>query len=90
MKVAMGVGLFPTKPPSRIRELTPLAEDSHADLVPGRLVDRFALAGTPDGCRARIEQIAGFGIDPIAIIPFPPPGGDRGRIMRHVADLVSA
>jgi 5,10-methylenetetrahydromethanopterin reductase len=61
---------------------------NHADLVPDSLVDRFALAGTPDECRARVDQLRDLGIDEIAIVPFTPPGGDRGRTMRHFADIV--
>lgn len=64
-------------------------EASHADLVPDSLVDRFALAGTPEECRERVEQLAKLGIDQIAIIPFTPPGGDRGRTMKHFADIVA-
>jgi 5,10-methylenetetrahydromethanopterin reductase len=63
-------------------------EASHADLVPDSLVDRFALAGTPEECRARVEQIADLGIDQISIIPFTPPGGDRGKTMEVFADLI--
>ena len=64
-------------------------EASHADLVPDSLVDRFALAGTPEECRARVEEMSGLGIDQISIIPFTPPGGDRGKTMRHFADIVA-
>lgn len=63
-------------------------EANHADLVPDSLVDRFALAGTPDECRARVDQLRDLGIDQISIVPFTPPGGDRGRTMRHFADIV--
>jgi 5,10-methylenetetrahydromethanopterin reductase len=63
-------------------------EASHADLVPDSLVDRFALAGTPEECRARVAEIADLGIDQLAIIPFTPPGGDRGRTMELFAGIV--
>jgi 5,10-methylenetetrahydromethanopterin reductase len=63
-------------------------EAAHADLVPDSLVDRFALAGTPDECRERVAELAGLGIDQIAIVPFTPPGGDRGRTMELFADIV--
>ena len=64
-------------------------EASHADLVPDSLVDRFALAGTPDECRERVAQIAELGIDQISIIPFTPPGGDRGRTMELFAEIAA-
>lgn len=64
-------------------------EASHADLVPDSLVDRFALAGTPEECRARIEELASLGLDQLSIIPFTPPGGDRGATMRRFAELMS-
>jgi 5,10-methylenetetrahydromethanopterin reductase len=64
-------------------------EASHADLVPDSLVDRFALAGTPDECRERVARIQDLGIDQMSIIPFTPPGGDRGQTMRLFADIMS-
>jgi 5,10-methylenetetrahydromethanopterin reductase len=63
-------------------------EADHADLVPDSLVDRFALAGTPDQCRDRVAELAQLGIDQISIVPFTPPGGDRGRTMELFADLL--
>ena len=64
-------------------------EASHADLVPDSLVDRFALAGTPDECRERIAELEDLGIDQMSIIPFTPPGGDRGKTMRTFAELMA-
>lgn len=64
-------------------------EATHADLVPDSLVDRFALAGTPDECRDRIAALQGLGVDQMSIIPFTPPGGDRGRTMELFADLMN-
>ena len=62
-------------------------EAGHAHLVPDSLVDRFALAGTPDECRERVAVLASSGIDQISIIPFTPPGGDRGRTMELFASI---
>jgi 5,10-methylenetetrahydromethanopterin reductase len=59
----------------------------HADLVPDELVDLFALAGTPDECRARLEQIAQLGVDQVAIVPFVRPGESRGPTMRRFAEI---
>lgn len=64
-------------------------EASHADLVPDSLVDRFALAGTPEECRERIAELEGLGIDQMSIIPFTPPGGDRAHTMRSFAELMA-
>lgn len=63
-------------------------EASHADLVPDSLVDRFALAGTPDECRDRLRELRGLGVDQVSIIPFTPPGGDRGQTMKLFAELM--
>jgi 5,10-methylenetetrahydromethanopterin reductase len=65
-------------------------EANHADLVPDELVDMFALAGTPDECQKRLQEIQGLGIDQVSIIPFVPPGGDRGETMRTFAQIADA
>jgi len=49
------------------------------------LVDKFAIAGTVDQCRAQIERIQKTGIQQIAIIPYSPPGGSREETIRGFA-----
>jgi 5,10-methylenetetrahydromethanopterin reductase len=62
-------------------------EADHADIVPDELVDLFALAGTPDECRASLEQISGLGIDQVSIVPFVPPGESRAPTIRTFAEI---
>ena len=52
---------------------------NHAEVIPDWLVDKFAIAGTVDQCRAQIERIKKTGIQQIAIIPYSPPGGAAKR-----------
>jgi 5,10-methylenetetrahydromethanopterin reductase len=43
----------------------------HSALVPDALVDRYAIAGTPEEVRAKVESLVSVdGIDEIAIIPW--------------------
>lgn len=62
-------------------------EANHADLVPDDLVDLFALAGTPDECRKRLEDIAGLGVNQVSIVPFVKPGDDRAHTIRTFAEI---
>jgi 5,10-methylenetetrahydromethanopterin reductase len=62
-------------------------EAGHADLVPDELVDLFALAGTPEECRARLKDIAGRGVDQVSIVPFVPPGQSRAPTLRTFAEI---
>jgi 5,10-methylenetetrahydromethanopterin reductase len=62
-------------------------EAHHGDLVTDDLVDLFALAGTPDSCRARIAALKASGVDQVAIVPFVPAGGDRANTMRTFAEV---
>lgn len=65
-------------------------EAAHADLVPDELVDLFALAGTPDECRKRLQEIADVGVDQVSIVPFVRPGGDRADTIRRFAEIVDS
>ena len=49
-----------------------------AGLVPEAWIDRFAIAGTPDEVRARLEAAVGDGADEIAMILMGPGPGQRG------------
>jgi 5,10-methylenetetrahydromethanopterin reductase len=62
---------------------------NHAEVIPDWLVDKFAIAGTVDQCRAQIERIKKTGIQQIAIIPYSPPGGSREETLRGFARAMS-
>jgi 5,10-methylenetetrahydromethanopterin reductase len=58
---------------------------NHAEVIPDWLVEKFAIAGKVDECRAQIERIKKTGIQQIAIIPYSPPGGSREETIRGFA-----
>ena len=58
---------------------------NHAEVIPDWLVDKFAIAGSVDQCRAQIARIKETGIQQIAIIPYSPPGGSREETIRGFA-----
>jgi 5,10-methylenetetrahydromethanopterin reductase len=60
-------------------------EANHAEVIPDWLVDKFAIAGSVEQCRAQIERIKKTGIQQIAIIPYSPPGGSREETIRGFA-----
>ncbi|MQA93578.1 MAG: LLM class flavin-dependent oxidoreductase [Streptosporangiales bacterium] len=62
-------------------------EAGHADLVTKELIDLFSLAGTPEECRARLKEIAGYGVDQVSIVPFVPPGESRARTIETFAEI---
>jgi 5,10-methylenetetrahydromethanopterin reductase len=69
------------------------ADSRHRTLVPDRLVDLMALAGTPEEVRAQVERVASVrGIDRIAILPQVPGQGFQQRepILRMFAEDVMA
>ncbi|TCP55320.1 methylenetetrahydromethanopterin reductase [Tamaricihabitans halophyticus] len=65
-------------------------EAGHADIVPDDLVDLFALAGTPEQCRERLEQVAKLGVDQVSIVPFVPPGQTRADTIRTFAEIADS
>jgi len=64
-------------------------EANHAEVIPDWLVDKFAIAGTVEQCRAQIERIKKTSIQQIAIIPYSPPGGSREETIRGFAKAMS-
>lgn len=69
------------------------ADSRHRTLVPDRLVDLMALAGTTQEVRAQVERVASVrGIDRIAIFPQVPGQGfqQREEILRMFAEDVMA
>jgi 5,10-methylenetetrahydromethanopterin reductase len=63
-------------------------EANHAEVIPDWLVDKFAIAGSVEQCRAQIERIKKTGIQQIAIIPYSPPGGSREETIRGFAQAM--
>ena len=57
----------------------------HRELVPDRLVQRLAVAGTPAQCGRALAEIRAFPIDQLAVVPF---GADRAEVMRRLADVL--
>jgi 5,10-methylenetetrahydromethanopterin reductase len=53
-------------------------EAGDADLVPERWIDRFAIAGTPQEVRARLDKAVQNGAEEISMILMSPRSGDRG------------
>jgi len=64
-------------------------EANHAEVIPDWLVNKFAIAGTVDQCRAQIERIKKTDIQQIAIIPYSAPGGSREETIRGFAKAMS-
>jgi len=62
---------------------------NHAEVIPDWLVDKFAVAGTVDQCRAQIARIKKTAIQQIAIIPYSCPGEDREATIRGFAKAMS-
>jgi 5,10-methylenetetrahydromethanopterin reductase len=59
----------------------------HSRLVPDQLVDRFAIAGTPDDCRAQLDRLTSTGVDQVAAIPFSRPGEPLETLLEEFAAL---
>jgi len=55
-----------------------LWDTGYTDLVPERWIDRFAVAGTPDEVRARLERTLADGADEIGLILMSAGGAARG------------
>jgi 5,10-methylenetetrahydromethanopterin reductase len=62
-------------------------EPEVASLVPDALVDMFALVGTADECREKLQALVELPIDQISIVPQVAPGTNRAEAMRLFAEL---
>ncbi len=62
---------------------------AHAKLVPERLIEMFAVAGTPDECAEQLQRIASLGIDQLAVIPYVGERESRSDLLATVARLVA-
>lgn len=58
---------------------------SQARVIPDWLVDKFAIAGSPDECRAKVEELRRSAVQQVAIIPYDVGGADRGETLRLFA-----
>ncbi len=65
------------------QHMNPLA--AQARVIPDWLVDKFAVAGTPDECRAKVEELKQSAINQVAIIPYNVGDADRGETLRLFA-----
>ncbi len=65
------------------QHMNPLA--AQARVIPDWLVDKFAVAGTPDECRAKVEELKRSPINQVAIIPYNVGDADRGETLRLFA-----
>lgn len=59
----------------------------HSRLVTDSLLDRFAVAGTPQECRERLDAVAATGIRQVSIIPFVAAGHDRSAVLEGFAAI---
>ena len=59
-------------------------EAEHGQLVSDALVDRFALAGAPEECAARLAALQGL-VGQVALVPYVEPGASRADTMRLFA-----
>lgn len=63
---------------------------AHGEVVPDEMVERFAIAGTPNEASEQIERLAASGlVDEIALIPHTHDPTDRDRIIRLVGEMIS-
>lgn len=63
---------------------------AHGDIVPDRLVNQFAIAGTVEECREQVSRLKEAGLDQIAIIPHTPNPSDRAWVVKTFATEVFA
>jgi 5,10-methylenetetrahydromethanopterin reductase len=58
------------------------AGSEHSRIVPDRIVERYAVAGTPAECVEQLKRLQAHGIDHVGIIPM---GNDRREIIKLFA-----
>ena len=58
---------------------------AQARVIPDWLVDKFAVAGTPDECNAKVAELQQSAINQVAIIPYNVGDADRGETLRLFA-----
>ena len=60
---------------------------AQARVIPDWLVDKFAVAGTPDECHAKVQELKQSAINQVAIIPYNVGAADRGETLRLFAGI---
>jgi 5,10-methylenetetrahydromethanopterin reductase len=70
--------------------MSPDAAAKFAAAIPDAVVDEFAIAGTPDECRARAAAIFAAGVDEIITNPYGVAGGPRSATIEAFARAVMA
>ena len=68
------------------QHMNPLA--AQARVIPDWLVDKFAVAGTPDECNAKVAELKQSAINQVAIIPYNVGDADRGETLRLFAGVM--
>jgi 5,10-methylenetetrahydromethanopterin reductase len=63
---------------------------SHSELVPDRLVTKFAIAGTVEECREQVHRLTETGLHQLAIIPHTPNPQERLSLIQTFAENVIA
>ena len=58
---------------------------SQAEVIPDWLIDKFAIAGTPEECRAKVLALQKTGINQVAIVPYNVGDADRGGTLEQFA-----
>ena len=62
----------------------------HSEIVPERLVSKFAIAGTVEECRAQVQALKEqTSLHQIAIIPHTPDAADRAGLVETFARQVA-
>ncbi len=61
---------------------------SQARVIPDWLVDKFAVAGTPDECSVKLQELKQSAINQVAIIPYDVGDADRSETLRLFAEAM--
>jgi 5,10-methylenetetrahydromethanopterin reductase len=59
-----------------------------AELLPDHIVDAFALHGTPEQVRQRLQVVRDCGVEHVSFVLFPPPGTSTEALARRIAQEV--
>jgi 5,10-methylenetetrahydromethanopterin reductase len=60
---------------------------SFHELVPDELVGDFAIAGSLEACRSRIEALARLPVAQLAVVPYTAEGASRAQMLSTFVDL---
>lgn len=62
----------------------------HAELVPKRLIDRFAIAGNPDEVTEQLGRLSGLDVSELICVPFARTEAARADTLRRFADAATS